>query len=1166
MTDQRRSPPDEPSRAEIRTELENNLLVEAGAGSGKTKSLVDRMVALVRGRRCKVGEIAAVTFTRKAAAELRQRFQIELERQARLLRDEADRMPPGSTGFPYAEEAEALEEAIRNLDAAFLGTIHSFCAKMLRERPLEAGLDPAFREMTDAEARDAQTKFWVGFLERLAASGDSRIKELHDLGMEPNQLRQFFDTLVEHPDVKFGTAAVDPPDAGEVEFVRAQFDAFLDRADELMPDQEPEMGWDSFANRVRTLLYLRRAHGWDNRIVLFDALARVYKKSCKPTQKRWLNGPAVKALAADFEAFAQEGSRACRLVESWWAHRYPFAVRFADAAAREFAQERKETGLLIYQDDLVLAAELLRENPRARRELGDRYKRILVDEFQDTDPLQAEILFLLASDPAADDDSVADQGDLGADGGSAAPANWQTATPRPGALFVVGDPKQSIYRFRRADISLYEFVKKRFQTFGRVVELQANFRSLSCIEDVVAGVFDSEDMFPADAIEGQAAFAPLRAWRDSAKDGKGRVVSYEARGGNQGQVVADDARIVAAHIARQIESGDRKPGDFMILTRERLHLPEYARVLEEWNIPVEVSGARAAAEFADKLSAFVLLFKCLSDPEHEVHVLGVLAGPFFGIALDELADYRNQREDGGTRRPPFKVNQPSPEWTRGPAAKAIRTLHDWWRRARREPADVTAERLADETGVFPLAAAADLGQMRAGALVYLLDAVRARVLAGDPSLTGAVEAMETALDWDDAEVSLVPGRSDAVRVMNLHRAKGLEAKVVFLAAPFGKKDQPPRMHVSRGEDGVPRGSVLVARRLGWTDEIIARPLSWNEDQKVETAFEKAEKTRLLYVAATRARDELWVSRCTGLGKNSASPWQPVERWIEEAAKDKGAPATWVEEMAREERPAGLVFDGEGDLASRTAASKAAVGDAGEPSYVVEAVTQRTEAKDGAPSETPPKQAEASETETGVESAAVEETVFATTELRPLEGGYEWGDLVHRMLMAASRGEPDDRLRQRARHLLVDRDRPVDERGDPRELDALMAATLGVRDSEVWRRAVASPEWYAEMPIAAHRPLANPSIADTAESPAFGDVLEGVVDLVFRDGDGWVVADYKTDTGEDPDFRKRLPAYRAQVDLYAESWEQITGEPVRERVLVFVAQGRVKAWQAASRSD
>lgn len=1138
-------PPDQQVRNEIREDLESNLLVEAGAGSGKTRSLVERMVALVHGRHCKVEEIAAVTFTRKAAAELRQRFQVALECRARRSRDQ--------------EERDALDEAVQNLDAAFLGTIHSFCAKMLRERPLEAGLDPGFREMREAEAREMQKAFWAGFLERLAAAGDRRLKELDDLGLAPNQLWNLFETLVENPDVDFGSTLVDPPDADEIEAVRTELDKLLDRAVALMPAREPLRGWDSFAGRVRTLLYWRSAQGWDSRIVFFDALARVYQKKCRPTQNRWLDGPAIKALAAKFEEFAGKGSRACRLVESWWAHRYPFAVQFAAAAAREFAQERKDAGTLTYQDDLMLAAELLRENPSVRRDLGRRYKRLLVDEFQDTDPLQAEILFLLASDPqpAAE---------------AASGAEWLRVVPRPGALFVVGDPKQSIYRFRRADIALYELVKKRFEAFGRVVGLEANFRSLKCIEDVVAGVFDDEKMFPAHAVENQAAFAPLRAQRDPAKHGRGQAACYGTQGRNQAEVVSDEAQLVASHIARRIESGEREAGDFMILTRTRQHLPVYARALEQRSVPVEVSGAGAAADFADKLSAFVLLFKCLADPEHSVHVLGVLTGPFWGIGLADLADYRNQQkkresgEDGPTPRetgdPPedgsgdarqpagrryrswFAINRPPPDWTSGPVTEALSTLHGWWRRARKEPADMTAERLADATAVFPLAAAGDLGQLRAGSLVYLLDAIRARVLEGDASLTGAVHAMEAALNWEDAEISLVPGRGKAVRVMNLHQAKGLEAKVVFLATPFGERDHPPSMHVSRDRDGVPRGSMPVVQGCGFRQEIIARPLSWEDDEKVEMTFAKAEKTRLLYVAATRAQDELWVGRCSGPSRNGGSPWEAVQTWIRQAVPADAGAATWVEEMPRSEPPFRAAFGGDADLASREDAAKTAVKDAGEASYVVETVTRRAKTED-----------------VGVDSAPVRESAFAATDLRPLKGGYDWGGVVHHVLMAAGSGESGERLRQRARHLLVEHGRPLDEHGEPIELDTLMEVTAGVRSSEIWRRAMASPERYTEIPIAACRPPSDRLPTRAAGSPALAEVLEGVVDLVFRDGDAWVVADYKTDTGDDPDFPKRLPAYRAQVDLYAECWERITGEPVRERWLVFVARGRAETWQA-----
>lgn len=1125
-------PPDHKVRTQIREDLESNLLVEAGAGSGKTRSLVERMVALVRARHCKVEEIAAVTFTRKAAAELRQRFQVALECQARRARNKAEQMP-GSAGSPHAVEAEALEKAVENLDAAFLGTIHSFCAKMLRERPLEAGLDPGFREMKETEAREMQKTFWTDFLERLAAAGDRRLKELDDVGLAPNQLQNLFETQVENPDVNFGSAPVDPPDPSEIEAVRIEFDRLLNRVAGLMPVREPTRGWDSFAARVRTLLYWKRAQGWDNRIVFFDALARVYQKKCRPTQNRWLDGPAIKALAAEFEEFAGKGSEACRLLESWWAHRYPFAVQFAAAAAAEFAQERKEAGALTYQDDLVLAAELLRENPNVRRDLGKRYKRLLVDEFQDTDPLQAEILFLLASDPQ-----------LAAEAASC--TEWLRVEPRPGALFVVGDPKQSIYRFRRADIALYELVKERFEAFGRVVGLEANFRSLKCIEDVVAGVFDDEEMFPASAVESQAAFAPLRAQRDPAEHGRGRATCYGVDGPNQGKAVFNEAQLIASHVVRQIESGERQAGDFMILTRTRQYLSVYARALEQRSVPVEVSGTGAAADFADKLSAFVLLFKCLADPEHPVHVLGVLVGPFFGIGLADLADYKNQHRKRESYGSCFIINRPSPDWTSGPVAEALTTLHDWWQLARKEPADATAERLADATAVFPFAAAGDLGQLRAGSLVYLLDAVRARVLEGDASLTGAVHAMETALDWEDAEISLVPGQGNAVRVMNLHQAKGLEAKVVFLATPFGEYYRAPSMYVSRGHDGVPRGSMPVVQCAGFRQEVIARPLSWEADEKAETAFAKGEKTRLLYVAATRARDELWVGRCHGLSRNAVSPWEPVQAWIKKAvAQDAGAAAAWVDEMPRDDPPVRAAFGGEADLASRGDAAKTAIKDAGEASYVVETVTQRAKTEDGSPPETT-------------------ESAFAVTDLRPLKGGYDWGHVVHQVLMAAGNGESGDRLRQRARHLLVEHGR-VDERGEPVELDTLMEVTEGVRGSEIWRRAMASPERYTEMPIAACRPPSDslPARASASGdgSPAVAEVLEGVVDLVFREGDAWVVADYKTDTGEDPDFRKRLPGYRAQVDLYAECWERITGEPVRERWLVFIARGRAETWQA-----
>ena len=1124
MSETVRHPPDQSERDRISEDLDRNLLVEAGAGSGKTRSLVDRMVALVGTGTCTVDRIAAVTFTRKAAAELRQRFQVSLEEAlARTPLEDPRR--------------ERLEDAIRDLDRAFLGTIHAFCAKLLRERPLEAGLDPGFRELQETEAVRMKRAFWLDFLERLGSDGDPDLEELARLGIEPDLLQPLFDELVENPDVDFGFQPVPPPDDEEIRAVRAGFNELLNRAERMMGNREPPAGWDALGKRVRTLLYWRRALGWSNRTAFFDALARIHLKKGGVTQYKWADTPLgkadAKALGKGFEVFARAGSRADELLRSWWAHRYPVAMRVANRAARAFAQQRKDRGELNFQDLLALTAALLRDEPGARRDLGKRYRRVLVDEFQDTDPLQAEILLLLTSEP---------------EGGS----DWRRVDPRPGALFVVGDPKQSIYRFRRADISLYDFVKERFEAFGDVLLLAANFRSLGAIETLVKGVFDREDRFARDDTDRQAAFAPLlvQPWvRDEGEGGPGLLTAYEVVGSTHAEAARDDAERIATEIARRVAAGERGPGDFMVLTRTRKFLGVYARALEDRNLPVEVSGAGVG--FEDELGALLLLFRCLADPAHEVRILGVLTGPLFGITLDRLVEFR---DDGGS----FTVNRPADG--DGEVADALNVLHGWWKRARLEPADLTAERLVAETGLFPLAAAGTLGQLRAGALVYLLNAVRGRALEGDTSIAGAVDALETALEWEDAEAPLVPERPNCVRVMNLHRAKGLEAKVVFLAAPFPEPQWAPDKRVARDEEGVARGTMPIVVKRGWSREVIAQPPTWETDQETEAAFEKAEKVRLLYVAATRARDELWVARWVGGRKGKASAWEPVEEWVmAEAARGGEAGGAGIARMVtlpREDPPAPDVLDPGTDLAGAMAAVSEAAGRTREATYRLDSVTSRVKGEAG------PRRAEASphgddpamSAGAGDDAATpaggpVHTDSFPAPSLRSASGGFEWGSVVHAVLAAAGEGTGGDALDELARDLLVEFERPVDAAGAPTELDALVAMVESVRDSAIWVRAMEAAERHTEVPFA----------VNVGAGPGRGDVIEGVIDLVFREGGRWVVADYKTDGGDDPDFTDRVGRYRARVDLYAWCWERLTGEDVAERVLLFTTQGRTESW-------
>lgn len=179
--------PDAAARERIATQLDTNLLVEAGAGSGKTTALVGRMVSLLTTGTATVDEIAAVTFTRKAAGELRERFQTGIELHIREERDVDD-----SDGLVLDRLTHALDE----IDRAFIGTIHSFCGRLLRERPLEVGLDPGFQELPVEERADLRRRFWESYLERLARDSDPVLEELLRAGLRPMSLYRLFDHLV----------------------------------------------------------------------------------------------------------------------------------------------------------------------------------------------------------------------------------------------------------------------------------------------------------------------------------------------------------------------------------------------------------------------------------------------------------------------------------------------------------------------------------------------------------------------------------------------------------------------------------------------------------------------------------------------------------------------------------------------------------------------------------------------------------------------------------------------------------------------------------------------------------------------------------------------------------------------------------------------------------
>lgn len=1113
-----RTPPDQAARQRIRSALDENLLVEAGAGSGKTSELVQRMVALVAAGRATVDEIVAVTFTRKAAAELTQRFQQKLEEALRHARAAGE-----------GQTAEKLDRALREFDRGFTGTIHSFCARLLRERPLESGLDPSFREVSGPDELILRRTFWHQYLERLALAGDAILERIDSIGVDQSDLEDCFKIVVEYPEVEFLADEVGRPKPGRV---LGELERLVRRARGLVPEEEPARGWDPLQEKVRWLLFSHEVLGWGDERNFFEALQAVvsgslkYHPSCWPADVK----DAARELARSFEAFAAQGGEAHRLLVEWLAHRYPVVLRFVEGAARAFREERVRTGQLTFQDLLVFAAQLLRTRPATRRELGRRYRYLLVDEFQDTDPLQAEVLFLLT----ADDPEVTD---------------WHRARPRPGALFVVGDPKQSIYRFRRADIDVYNQVRERFQEFGAVVELTANFRSQESIADFVNEVFPGP--FPPRPNAHQAAFAPLLPQSDPVETHGVFWYEIECARASQEAVAREDGRRLAAWIEGRVRAGERKPCDFLILTYRKDHLDVYARALEARNIPVQVTGAGVPVEA--ELRELLLLLRALADPGNEILTVAVLLGLFFGLDYEQLAAHRLEGRDFRFERLPRRPEDD--------VERALERMHAWWQLARRHPAEVAIGRIVDELGLLPYLAAGELGASSAGALVHLLEHLSRAGIRGQTALAPALELLQAALGDEDAEAPLEPGHGNAVRVMNLHKAKGLEATVVVLACPAGLPEHPPTRRIERPAAGDPVGWLTVdVQERRWRWRTLARPKEWDAHAAEERRYEEAERIRLFYVAATRAKQELVVSRFRKTDKSS--PWRSLygaleRRWPRIELPDTPPPARRALEL---EAPA---------ILERVEEVRRARERLARPGYrlvPVHAVVETGFRRSGAALEELATMARAAQGAARAGPAGrrrnrARETARQTQlslsfsragPVEPRDAALAWGRAVHAALEAAGQDVSGDRLRALCRELLLAEGRSRAADGEPAELEALLATVNRVWNSELGARIRRAERAYFELEFMS--PLDS---AGEGEPPM---IVSGSMDVLFHEPGGWVLADYKTEAGGAGGIdAARLSDYRAQLDVYARSWERLTGEPIRQRILWFTADGSSLIW-------
>ncbi len=851
------NPRDQEQRVEAATWTRGPVLVEAAAGTGKTTLLVERILHLIRNEGARLDEIAAITFTRKATAELKDRIRSEI--LSAVGKEEDD------------DEAKArLQDALDNLESARISTIHGFALDILRGFSVEARLRPDLGDVDEIEYDERRDAAWRDWLAIELDGDDERLSDFLELGFSVADLEKIRDALLVLPELRehFPRSGGASPDEIRASITEA-FEAWAevgerycsDKADKAFQQLEKARGWLEGLSWLSQTELLREL--WSPGFKLNKNVG---------SQKNWGGKEAGKANLDLFREahdllWAEVEKGASMLAHDALAGLVPLVRDFVES----FEEEMREAGLLSYQDMLFLAAQLVRENASVRGRIRESIRHFLVDEFQDTDPLQVELIFLLAGEGDASD--------------------WREVLLEAAGLFLVGDPKQSVYRFRRADIAIYHEVSERIEALpdGRVLHITENFRSTPGVVDFVNEAF-SRVIRPETGV--QPEYVPLEAHRESA--GLAVFLIKKQQDGDEpedgGKVKEEDRRKAEAAclaaairelVERKVEVHDkeknaRRPvgyGDVAVLFRARTGYAQFEDAFRAAGVPFVTDGGRG---FYDKfeVGAVVSVLSAVARPGDPLALAAALRSPLYGFSDVDIARWFLKTQD-----PSEKEIEDPPEELRE-AVCEIRCLHGM---KRDSSARALLEEIYRRTRAFELFLASSNGEQRVANLNKLLDL--AHEFAGngrrgvDAFAAHLLAEYERGRDADEPEAFLDDRGAEAVRFMSVHQAKGLEFPVVALADLEGGSGQHSEAWIGNHE----KGGEAVDLHLGSGSRRLDT-LGYADALGREKEFREAETKRLWYVGATRARDcLLW-------------PESGFRSFMQDAVKD---------EMRKKMRGAGL---------------------------------------------------------------------------------------------------------------------------------------------------------------------------------------------------------------------------------------------------------------------
>ncbi len=797
-----------------------NLLLDAGAGSGKTSVLVERFVRAVLEDGVDVGAILTITFTEKAAAELRDR----IRRRLRGL---------------------GADEAARATEGAYISTIHGFCARVLRSQALAAGLDPRFVVLDEPEARRVADGAFEDALEELARSVPGAVELIASYAAPTlraaildvyDELRSRGQTDPQLPPLP------PPPDLDDARRVlwRAAAQALTELGDVAAPS-------------VKVLQALERIGRCDELLAVPEpGLAQIDGLKLPGGNGAALSTPLCGAYADALTAFrgAVEARSAVGV--------HALLDRLLRSYGARYARRKHDRSALDFDDLELMARDLLARDGELRERYTERFAHVMVDELQDTNKVQLELIEYVSR----------------------------------GNLFTVGDAQQSIYAFRHADVELFEALGAERERDGERATLQTNFRSRREILDVINGAFAG--------VFGER-FMPLVCGRTDGDAGEPRVEllvvdkagDYAVEGLASPWRIAE-ARALASRVYELLGAA-ASPRDFVLLTRATTDLRVYERALEERGIPTYVIGGRGYWAHPQVIDVVAYL-RALANPRDEEPLYTVLASPLVGVSADALVVVGAAARERG--RDPWRElrSEGAPASLGDFDRSRLEAFVAWFASERAGAARLGIEELIDRvlvrTGYDLTMLAMPGGPRRLANVRKLMRLGREFEAASGPDLRGFLEFVRgREARWGgfgdprESEAPVEGEALDAIRLMTIHRAKGLEFEIVCVA-DLGRGPRYGSELLRLGSDG------RIGLRLG--EPGTGRPLpalAYRELGDEQAAAEAQEERRLFYVAMTRARERLILS-----GAAKLDDWDKERSpmgWIAPAVEGAGVVARYV---------------------------------------------------------------------------------------------------------------------------------------------------------------------------------------------------------------------------------------------------------------------------------